>query len=243
MTETQEFQTPGTLLAGDDAHEVCRECGADVMVPSFLAGKARAYGVMCSKCCDRDSKEATHKIIESSKTIRADRWRSICPRDYLETKAERLPRGNKLAEVLDWNFGARGLFLMGPTGTGKSRCAWLLLKREFLAGRSVRHVDYSAALEYASRYSESARDVQQWIERFCETELLLLDDVFKSKLSDSFESALFIIISRRIEKQLPLLLTANDSGASLKERMTQDRGPAMLRRLKEFCDVIIFGQS
>ncbi len=71
-------------------------------------------------------------------------------------------------------------------------------------------------------------------------DLLLLDDVFKGKLSDGLEQAIYSIISLRTENEKPTILTLNDVGETLLARMSPDRGPALVRRLREFCEMISF---
>src|SRR5262249_9172509 len=140
---------------------------------------------------------------------RAERWRVICPPGFLDSDPGRLPQPEKLKDALEWRYGPQGLLLHGPTGSGKSRVAWLVLKREWEAGRTVASLDSLSGLTYASKYSESAQEVGRWIDRLCGIDLLLLDDVFKAKLTDSFEGSLFAVINRRTERKLPLLVTLN----------------------------------
>jgi DNA replication protein DnaC len=228
------------VLAGESVELPCRECGVAVITPQFLRRMATTHGVICSACSDRDNQRLTRQIMDRSACVRAERWKQLCPPDFLETKRERLPIPKKCDEVMSWEHGPQGLFLAGPTATGKSRCAWLLAKRQWMAGKSVRCLDYAGGIAYASRYSESPKLVEDWLERHCSVDLLLLDDVFKTRVTDSFESALFFVIARRTENQLPIIITANDSAATLLQRLSPDRGDAMLRRLKEFCKVISF---
>jgi len=126
--------------------------------------------------------------------------------------------------------------LHGPTGAGKSRCAWLLLKREFEAGRTVGALNSTAGLTYAAKYGDSATEVARWIDRLTGVDLALLDDVFKCKLTDSFEAAVFTIINERTEHRLPIMVTTQDTGRTLLERLSPDRGEALVRRLREFCE-------
>jgi DNA replication protein DnaC len=168
------------------------------------------------------------------------RWENVCPVDFRNTDARKLPKPELLRCVLAWTYGARGLLLHGNTGLGKSRCAWLLLKREHDAGRRIRVIDHSIGFRYAELFANSAGDAAAWIERLCEADILFLDDVFKARLTDSLEQALFTIISTRCEQQRPNIITTNDTGESLKARMSQDRGDAIYRRLTEYSQAVAF---
>ena len=82
--------------------------------------------------------------------------------------------------------------------------------------------------------------MQRWLEHVSIVDFLLLDDIFKVRLTDSFEGFLFSIVCQRTEACLPIVITTNDDGASLMERLTLDRGEPLLRRIKESCGVVPF---
>ncbi len=237
-----EIKTPAEILTEDPAIEFhCNLCGAAVQVPHFLTATANDHGVMCDACCDKDASEVLQRSVASSAAIRASQWAQVCPPGFQATEISRLPKGHRLEKVLSWRYGPKNLFLMGDTRTGKSRCAWLLARREFMAGKSVRSLDYGAGMTYSGKFAASAADAENWLTRFCSCDLLLLDDTFKSKLTESFEQAMFIVIARRSENQLPTIVTTNDNPDTLAGRMTEDRGPALLARIKEDCQTIVFG--
>lgn len=128
----------------------------------------------------------------------------------------------------------------GQSGRGKSRCAWELLKREYLTGRSVAVLDCSFGFDYGAKFSISVADAVRWMDQKTRVDLLLMDDTLKVKLTDSVEAALFMLVNYRTENQLPIILTTNDTGETLQSRMSDDRGAALLRRLREFSTAISF---
>ena len=67
-----------------------------------------------------------------------------------------------------------------------------------------------------------------------------MDDIFKVKLTDSFENAIFTIIDQRINNLRPIIATMNDVGATLAARMSPDRGGPIVRRLREACQIVVF---
>ncbi len=77
-----------------------------------------------------------------------ERWLGLCPPIYRETDIHRLPP--EAAKVTQWQYGPRGLVVVGPTGVGKTRAMWLLLKRLVYEGRHVRALN---AVEFATRRS------------------------------------------------------------------------------------------
>ena len=163
----------------------------------------------------------------------ADKWSSVCPVAFRSTVRERLPMPEMLDRVMNWKYGPRGVLLYGATGGGKSRIAWKLAERECLAGRSVAALNAASCVDFAASYEHSAAYSAQWQRGYMRVDLLLLDDVFKGRLSDSFENFLFWLVSGRGEKEKPIVVTMNDTGSSLALRMSQDRSTPMMRRLRE----------
>lgn len=233
------MKTPAEILTPGCLQKNCRECGKEFEIDPDYASVARFVSV-CPACSEVHALEDQRRTILNSKSLREEGWNNICPKEFRETVPHRLPHPHSLDMVLRWQFGAKGLILHGATGSGKSRCAWVLLKREYVAGRSLRHLDYMAGIEYAERFHESPRAVREWMESMISTQLLFLDDIFKAKFTDSFENSIFSIISRRTEHGKPCILTTNDTGESLGERLSPDRFEPLTRRLREFCTSISF---
>ena len=238
MTATIAALTPHQTTGSKN----CHKCGAEFQIPEWMPKLIADASGICEPCSHRDAIADGQKLVEKSKLCREQTWRRICPPDYLDTVPSKLPFPMKLNSVIAWKYGPKGLLLHSPTGAGKSRCAWMLLKREWEAGRTVKSLNASAGLTYAEKYSRSPDEVGLWIDRLCQTDLLLLDDVFKSKLTDSFESALFTIVMHRTEHKLPIIVTTNDNGDSLLQRFSPDRGEPFVRRIKEFCTLISFAK-
>ena len=212
------------------ANEV--ECPDDPLLSRFT--------LFCPECCQRLAAESKTKAEESLRFELSKKWQSICPPSFRDTRIELLPRPEKAQEIMAWNYGKTGVLLHGKTGKGKSRCAWLLCEKVFNSGKSIQVLNALAGFEYAGIFEGGARAAQEWIDRRCKCGLLFFDDVFKVKLTDSFEAAVFAIVDYRIAHELPILATLNDTGDTLSKRMSEDRGEAFVRRLKEMCVVIQF---
>lgn len=216
---------------------LCEKCGAEfeTRMPKF------AFFKLCPKC--NLEREETEKAKELASQIASRRecWNLKCPKLFQETVKEKLPFPGKAEEVLTWKFDRRGLLLYGKTRVGKSRCAWLLCQKLFVEKmKDIEVMDSSAGFEYASLFSGSPESAYSWIKKKSQSHILLLDDVFKSKLTDSFEAALFAIIDNRVNSCLPIIATLNDTGKTLLGRMSIDRGSALVARLKESCKTIVF---
>jgi DNA replication protein DnaC len=166
-------------------------------------------------------------------------WKSICPPLYQESDPARLPR---LPEVMKWTYGSRGLILMGKTGAGKTRCAWQLLKREHFANHRITAFDQvSFAHKCVSMFSAvETSGWEDWIEGVQKAPIVFFDDLGKFRFSERVEMELSNIIEFRTSHLLPIIVTTNDDGDSLKARMSENRGEPVVRRLREFCDSIVF---
>ena len=234
------MQTPADILTESQTLTACKgNCGKFVAVPFPSLAK---FGAFCDECFDRDNDRIRREAIANSKIIDASGWERICPLCFQDTEAHRLPSPSKLQRVLAWKYGAKGLVLHGVTGAGKSRCLYELLKREFKAGRTTAIMDHSTAFKYSEAYERGPGAVSAWMEHRAKVDILALDDLFKAKLTESFEQVVFTIVAQRTERGLPILMTTQDVGKTLLERMSPDRGPALIRRLREFCESISFAQ-
>ena len=172
---------------------------------------------------------------------------SVCPSLYQKTDTSKLPQ-EQLKKAMDWQYGSRGLILLGDTGKGKSRVAWSLLKRLLVEDKPMQHPKPSRDFvwfdatsfghEIIRAYREENADV--WLEEVSTVPLVFFDDLGKLKLTERAEVELFGVIERRCANELPIIVTTNDTGDSLAARMSDNRGPAMIRRLREFCEPIQF---
>lgn len=193
--------------------------------------------VLCNACADKRIAERD----EVQEKGRMQQWKELCPAAYRETEPHRLPSPTKLERVMKWKFGPKGLALIGATGRGKSRCAWKLMEREFLTGRSAACLDSKFSLEYSQKIGISGVAAFEWLDEKMKADLLLLDDAMKVRLDNSgAELALFALIEDRMANNRPIIMTTQDTGETLKSRMSSDRGEATVRRLRECCEVITF---
>jgi hypothetical protein len=226
-----------SLLAPTTEERTCRECAKPFTVPVRLMAR---FVFVCGDCSERHAIEDQKKAIDRSSAIRAAQWGSICPRAFVSTDPAKLPNQTAFQSVMQWQFGPKGLLMHGRTGRGKSRVAWLVAQREWLARRSLAVLNSASGIRYASLYSESPAQLERWINRLAEADMLLIDDTFKVRLTDSFEQMIFLVVTRRTECELPCLVTTNDTIESLTSRMSADRGEPFVRRLREHCRAIQF---
>lgn len=217
----------------------CKTCSKP-FVP--LEAVAR-WAMFCPDCSTAAVESRAAEQREEMHQNRLSRWLELCKPAYRSTSPELLPLPHMLERCSSWaccGSSGMGLLLHGKTGLGKSRIAWLLLKRECLAGKSVEVLTAMSGVDYAGKFEYGGAEAWRWIKGLSNCGVLLLDDVFKSSLSEGFQSALFQIINARCERLKPMIITLNDTGASLVTRLSADRGEPLLRRIKENCVQIAF---
>jgi len=219
----------------------CIACAAEFDAPGAdVAGLFVAFRHHCPTCYPAAEVERLKRFDESERRTRAARWAAVCPPEFATVDRAMLPRPDLFDSVQGWNYGPRGLVVAGNTGLGKTRSCWQVIKREVMAGRSF--------------FCLSSYDLSNWAYSLCHEPLahhaivrhvvsaniLYLDDPFKARLTPTVEESLFVTLDERTARRKPTLFSFNDSGATMMARMTSDRGPAFLRRIKDFCDVITF---
>lgn len=190
----------------------------------YQEGESRSY--LCKTCEHSD---------------RVEMFSSYCPPLYRENDLARLP-ARQYRQAMEWQFSSKGLLLMGDSGTGKTRVAWALLRRILIEDSKRYSFAWFDCVSFGHSISKRYREdtAEEWLEEMSQKYILFFDDLGKLKLTERAEAELFGLIERRCANQLPIIATTNDTGDSLASRMTDNRGPAMIRRLREFCDVIAF---
>lgn len=218
---------------------ICKQCSTEYD-REVLDIIAEYVPKLCDKCLAENATARREEGVRHKQAVNMQKWSLVCPPEFNETELSRLPNVEAAQSVLNWQYSKRGMLLYGPTGRGKSRAVWLLLRKFFLLGQhcNFQVMDSLSGFEYASAFS--AGTSFDWVTRKATASILFMDDTFKVKLTDSFEAAAFAIIENRLSHQLPIIATLNDTGDTLTARMTEDRGAAFVRRLKEMCEVVNF---
>ncbi len=245
------------LVAGETFQATCARCRKPFQAQHL---KYQSAGVkmsiatgICAKCTadfDREELAAAEnrrqQAIVRNQRARDEAWIKWCPKEFRlvsegegKTELARLELDQpKLKDLLAWQ-GSRGLILRGPTGTCKTRSIWRLIRRLYVEGKTV-------TLLTAAQFDRECRDaggnftLTTWFDRLASRDVLVLDDLGKHPWTPATEATWFDLVDERTREDLPILVTTNDTGNSLASRMAPERAEALIRRLRDYCDTLIF---
>lgn len=126
----------------------------------------------------------------------------------------------------------RGLWLMGPVGTGKTTLAMLVSKSALEARRSVAIYSLPDLLRKIRRtFDDGSHD--DLFQRLTSVDLLHIDDVGAERTTDWVLEELYSIVNARYEEQRSMVITTNIlDREALCEQITE----RTVSRLTEMCD-------
>ena len=196
--------------------------------------------------CDDCDRKLTEKIVQEQAAEEQERrqeaFNALCPPLYRQSDPERIPAAF-LSECEAWQYNPVGIGLVGPAGCGKTRAAWVLLKRLHMSGIRAFGITATAfAKACADQWHDNAQAkalAEDTLTRCRRTKLLLLDDLGKQKMTERSELELFDLLEHRSSHELPVVWTANAAKGDLRKMLSSDRGEPILRRISEFTKVVM----
>lgn len=126
---------------------------------------------------------------------------------------------------------AKGIFMSGPYGTGKTHlCAAIISE---LCARGIKGLDFTVTpkLLALTRRTFNTDDNTDYIGQAARAGVLVLDDVGAEKISEWVREQLFLLINERYENELPTIITTNASMTELEARI----GGASVSRIWGMC--------
>jgi DNA replication protein DnaC len=169
---------------------------------------------------------------------------AVIPRLYRDVAFERPPVTDinptivqtvrRYVNAIDQQLDAgRGLWFMGPVGTGKTTLAMLVSKAALAAGRSVAIYSLPRLLNEIRDTHRAERSHVDLLDRLAAVDLLHIDDVGAQRTTDWVLEELYSIVNARYEDRRSVVITTNilDRDA-LCEQITA----RTVSRLTEMCD-------
>ena len=137
--------------------------------------------------------------------------------------------------LIPWD---KGLFMAGETGKGKTFLAVEIIRRQFMAGRSVFMAD---AIDFGFKVATPDADRREKALAACvEPDWLLVDDLCKGKVTDRVAEGLFHIANQRENHGRKTIWTTNATEGQLRDRRPGDMRDAFMERVARSCETLVF---
>jgi DNA replication protein DnaC len=169
---------------------------------------------------------------------------AVVPRRYRDAAFDRPPvtdihppvvsATRRFADRIEVNLDAgRGLWFMGPVGTGKTTLAMLVSKAALNAGRSVAIYSLPRLLNEIRETHRAERSHLQLLDRLTSVDLLHIDDVGAERTNEWVLEELYSIVNARYEDERSIVITTNLLD---REALCEQISGRTVSRLTEMCD-------
>ncbi|PWU06128.1 MAG: hypothetical protein C5B47_07985 [Verrucomicrobia bacterium] len=220
----------------------CADCGHEFVAYDILwDARPVIQQQRCEQCVGaiERAKHAAEKTERIKKQKLA--FHAACPPLYRDTEPARLhPKFRE--SVQHWQYGPRGLGLVGIAGIGKTRAAYWLLKRMVALDQSVLATNATTfaklCIDQFSDDKESKWAAVRTLEAIRRIDLWLLDDLGKQRMTERGEVELHAILEHRTAYKRPIIWTSNSTSEVLRAKFSEERTEPIMRRLTDFTDII-----
>ena len=176
--------------------------------------------------------------------LRARQLSAAIPRKYRDVSFDRPPVTDMepgivravrdyAARIDDHLAAGRGLWLMGPPGTGKTTLAMLAAKAASEAGHSVAVYSLPRLLNEIRDTHRAERSHVELLDRLAAVDLLHVDDVGAERSTDWVLEELYSIVNARYEQERSMVITTNIMD---RDELCEQITPRTVSRLTEMCD-------
>jgi DNA replication protein DnaC len=171
---------------------------------------------------------------------------AVIPRRYRDVSFDRPPvteieqpvvaATRRFADSIDGQLDAgRGLWFMGPVGTGKTTLAMLVSKAALRAGRSVAIYSLPRLLNEIRDTHRAERSHVDLLDRLTAVDLLHIDDVGAERTTDWVLEELYSIVNARYEDERSMVITTNILD---REALCAQITERTVSRLTEMCEEV-----
>jgi DNA replication protein DnaC len=169
---------------------------------------------------------------------------AVIPRRYRDSSFDRAPvtdidpaivsATRRFANTIDAKLEqGRGLWFMGPVGTGKTTLAMLVSKAALDRGHSVAIYSLPRLLNEIRDTHRAERSHVDLLDRLTAVDLLHIDDVGAERSTDWVLEELYSMVNARYEEQRSMLITTNIMD---RDELCEQITPRTVSRLTEMCD-------
>jgi DNA replication protein DnaC len=169
---------------------------------------------------------------------------AVIPRRYRDVSFDRPPvtdieptivaATRRYANAIEGHLDAgRGLWFMGPPGTGKTTLAMLVSQAALKTGRTVAIYSLPRLLNEIRDTHRSERSHTDLLNRLTGVDLLHIDDVGAERTTDWVLEELYSIVNGRYEDERAIVITTNILD---RESLCAQITARTVSRLTEMCD-------
>ena len=188
-------------------------------------------------------------IAEYRRASAVARWDAACPSIMHEINMDHAGLHQNLPAiraVMAWEQQPRGMLITGPTGTGKSRASWQLMRKLAEQAREDRHFtasEFFTAMQARVNYGRD--DAGEWVRAMARAPIVFIDDLGQEAVAaskqDWAQGWFFQFLDQRLGNALPLIITTNMTSEQIAGASTsQIRSDPLIRRLLELCEIVRF---
>ncbi|HEY5188757.1 MAG TPA: ATP-binding protein [Solirubrobacteraceae bacterium] len=169
---------------------------------------------------------------------------AVIPRRYRDVSFDRPPvtdiepaivaATRRFAGSIEDHLDAgRGLWFMGPPGTGKTTLAMLVSQAALKAGRSVAIYSLPRLLNEIRDTHRAERSHVALLDRLTDVDLLHIDDIGAQRSTDWVLEELYSIVNGRYEDKRSMIVTTNILD---RDELCEQINARTVSRLTEMCD-------
>lgn len=175
---------------------------------------------------------------------RIEVFNRICPPLYQDTDPARLTAYSRSILALPYpKTTGQGALFMGKTRTGKTRTAWLLARNWFIPAYRTLMAFNGGSFSRAVADNYGKGTATEWHDNLKTADILVLDDIFKTRITDAVQDALFSVVEDRMAYRLPTILTLNSDAHGLSGVISDDFFAPLVGRLNECCETYLFEEK
>ena len=140
----------------------------------------------------------------------------------------------------------KSLYFHGECGTGKTFLASLIAQEFILDGKRVEFGDVPTLLDRIKQTFNTDKNAQDVVDRYCDCDLLVLDDIGAGQVTEWNIGILYQIINRRYNAGKPLIVTSNFDLDVLESRLAikyTNSAKRITSRLCEMCMQAFLGMN
>lgn len=249
IIDTLHFKGTSAAVPNEDKQDACSNC----------------TGIPCKKSRDsyfvavfRENADGTLRKIfmpckyDGLRQLRIQCGRAQIPRQYAGKTFDdyHVDKSNEQAmKIARWfarEKPACSLYIYGECGTGKTFLASIIAQEFMREFKRVIFGDVPTLLDEIKRTFDGRGNAAQIVDRYCDCDLLILDDLGAGQITEWSAAQLYQIINTRYNEDKPVIVTSNFDNDGLQRRLTLHddfTAKRITSRLSEMCVAVFLGTA